>query len=50
MGDIMKENIILVKNKAMGNIDLMMAEFMKVNGEMGSNMVKGKSSISMVQL
>lgn len=46
----MKESIIWVKNKAMGNIDLMMAEFMKVNGEMGNSMVKEKSYILMAQL
>lgn len=50
MGGTMKESIIWVKNKAMGNIDLMMAEFMKVNGEMGNSMVKEKSYILMAQL
>lgn len=50
MGGITRENIILVKNKAMGNIDLTTGEFMKANGKMESSMVKEKSYISMAQL
>lgn len=50
MGGTTRENIILVKNKAMGNIDLTTGKFMKANGEMESSMVKEKSYISMAQL
>jgi hypothetical protein len=50
MGGTIRENIILVKNKAMGNIDLTTGEFMKANGEMENSMVKEKSYISMAQL